>query len=277
VSGVGLRRYELDGTLDPSFEAPTTPDDLRVDASGRILALLNFFGVRRLLGDGAADGDFGDAGTATTSFPEWPSTEALTLVEDPDGNLVGGGRLRASSASDDGFALARFRGGDLAPGTPLAGKTLKLTSSPNPASKKLTLASVDPGLSLGAGPDTADDPRLSGATLRVRSVAGAPFDATHTLPASGWSAIVKRGALAGWQFRDSTGVVRQVRLEAGRRLKVTARGAALTHDLSADPAPVSVTLRMGDSAMCFAFGGQTKFSAGRSYRAKNAPAPASCE
>jgi len=273
-SGAGLGRYELDGAFDPSFDTSAAPDDLALGATGHILSLLDWFGVRRLLADGTTDDDFG---SATTSFAGWPSTEAVTLVEDANGDIVVGGRLRASNSSDDGFALARFRGGELVPGTPLAGKALTLKSSSNPSSKRLALASVDAGLGLGAGPDTVDDPRLAGATLRVSSDAGAPFDATYVMPAAGWSAIIKRGELVGWQFRHPTGVVRLAQIEAGRRLKVVARGAELTHDLTANPDAVSVTLSLGDHAMCFEFGGQVRFSAERSYRAKNALAPASCE
>lgn len=73
----------------------------------------------------------------------------------------------------------------------------------------------------------------------------------------------------GWWVQRS--VIKSATLKAGKLAKVTGKGAALEHQLTTDPKPVAVVLRVGGERACLAFGGTTKFVAG-TFSAKNAPA-----
>jgi hypothetical protein len=143
----------------------------------------------------------------------------------------------------------------------------------------LTVASQkDAALTLGRGPGSADDPTLHGARLLVAS-SSAPgaFTTLYPLDATtgAWSATSKRGTTTGYVFK-SGGPIATVRIRAGKTLAVTGKGAGLGHDLDADPNPVAVVLEIGEHRYCLAFGGDTRFTANKRYRAKKAPAPAAC-
>jgi hypothetical protein len=61
-----------------------------------------------------------------------------------------------------------------------------------PATRRLRASSRDPDLGLGRGNGSADDPRSSGATLRIRSVA-MRVDTIFALPEPRWKRIGKGG------------------------------------------------------------------------------------
>jgi hypothetical protein len=148
-----------------------------------------------------------------------------------------------------------------------------------PDKARLAIASAkDRALTLGRGPDSADDPTQHGGRLVVASADGADaFTTVYPLEAAtgSWSAVRRRGAVVGYAFR-SGGPIATVDIRSGKTLEVTGRGAGLGHDLDADPNPVTVGLVIGEHAYCLQFGGKTSFTAGKRYQAKNAPAPAAC-
>jgi len=160
-------------------------------------------------------------------------------------------------------------------------KTLAVKDHADPVRRKLTLGSKDDGLGIGEGNDSADDPTLAGATLRVLTAAGCdgPCDATYALPAEGWRLIGKPGENEGYQYTDrllTAGPVKKVSVRAGKVLKVIAQGEQLGHSLSTDPSPIDVVLTLGTQQLCFRSGGTTLFRAGRKFTASNAPAPDAC-
>jgi len=162
----------------------------------------------------------------------------------------------------------------------LAGKRLTMKDHSDPARRALTVDAKDAGVGIGAGNGSGDDPTQHGATLRVRTAAGCagPCDATYVLPAVGWKRIGVSGQDKGYRYSDkmlAAGPVKQVSVSTGKRVKISAKGAALA-PLATDPSPVDVTLTLGSSRSCVAFGGTMRFIPGRSLIAVDAPAPASC-
>jgi cysteine-rich repeat protein len=160
----------------------------------------------------------------------------------------------------------------------LTAKKLVLKDGSDPSRRGLTLSSSDRTLDGGS---PADDPTVAGATLRVRTTAGCggPCDATYTLPAGGWQPIGTPGQNKGYKYYDkllASGPVKKVTVTPGKRLKIVAKGEHLAHQLAADPAPVDVVFALGTRRACMRFGGTTKLTAGRTFVASNAPAPAAC-
>ena len=165
--------------------------------------------------------------------------------------------------------LVSLAGRALAADALLTGRRLALSPG------GLSLVSQDPAIGLGAGENSADDPVLNGGTLRVLSIEGDVFDTTYSLPTSGWRRIRNNGGVVtGYVFRG-TGVVRSVRVLAGNKIKVRARGA-VGHTLAGNPAPVRVTLTLGAFQSCMTFGGTVSARANRRYLATDAPAPDTC-
>jgi len=290
ADGFDLARFVGAGVPDPgvcsggvaSRAGTSIAAELTVDGDGRLLVagrhregeLDRPFAVMRVLDDGSLDPTFAGGAPASTTFDGAPATAANGIATDSDGNLVLSGALAAEPNQGQGFALARFVG-SMAPGTPLAGRTLKLEASDDPARRRLVALSVDPAIDLGDGADSGDDPRIAGATLRVHSDAG--FDATYGLPAAGWMAITSKGVVVGWRYRADAGPVGRVIVQRGRRLRIVGRGEGLEHTLATNPDPVGVTFTLGGHRVCMAFGGTVQVKDARSLRARNAPAPASCE
>lgn len=160
----------------------------------------------------------------------------------------------------------------------VSGSKLQLRDAPGKAQRRaLALRSTDAALTLGGGNGSADDPRTGGATLRVRSVAGA-FDTTYPLPASGWKRIGKEGAGKGYRYVDRklvSGPLASLTLKP-KLLVVSGRGAGLQQTLTANPDPVSVALTVGGARYCLSFGGTVKYVAGKKLSAANANAPTLC-
>ncbi len=159
----------------------------------------------------------------------------------------------------------------------ISGKMLSLRANPtSPTRKTVSFSSKDPSITLGAGNGTADDPTISGATLRV---VGGSFDDTYNLPASGWQYMFKPGQGKGYKYKDSAqanGPIKTASIKPGKFLKASGKGMALGHTLATDPQPVSLVFSSGPKPYCMSFGGTIKFKVDRSFSAKDAPAPASC-
>jgi hypothetical protein len=144
-----------------------------------------------------------------------------------------------------------------------------------PQKRRLILLVKDPGLTLGRGNGSDDDPTLHGGSLRVVAIGGAAFDDTYDLAAPGWRYIRKAGDARGYKFSKGT-PVRKVLLKPGKVLKIVAKGDALGHDLTLAPDAVQVEVRLGEQRYCLAFADGLVFKAGKKLLGKNAPAPAAC-
>lgn len=161
-----------------------------------------------------------------------------------------------------------------------SGRRLVLSTSDDPAKKRLDVQSVDTSIGLGLGNGSFDDPVEHGGSLRVRTAdgCGGPCDDTYALAnqpgLESWSYTGKAGDGAGYRYRSKlTGL--KVLVKPGRKLRVFGRGA-FGHELAAAPGPVDVTLALGLHRYCFRFGGSTAFHAGASFRASDAAAPPTC-
>src|SRR5262249_43609264 len=162
----------------------------------------------------------------------------------------------------------------------LAGTACSLKSDPANADKRrATITSRDATIALAGGPGSPDDPRTSGAILRIAAAPGGAFDRTYRLPAAGWTALGTPPGTTGYRYRDAHrvyGPVRELRLQPGRQLKVQAAGSALDVTLDANPGPVDVVLAIGSVHYCLEFGGAVTYRASRTVTAKGAPPPSAC-
>ena len=161
-------------------------------------------------------------------------------------------------------------GGDV----PVAGRLLLLKDSPNAQKRRLVLVSKDPTVTIGQGQGSGDDPTQHGGSLRVRSLS-AGFDATYDLEPIGWRLLKKRDPAKGWKYNKGNAIKLAV-LKNGKVLRIVGRGAALQHALAMDPNPVAVAFALGARRYCMEFGGAPKFTAGKSFSARDAAAPVKC-
>jgi hypothetical protein len=154
----------------------------------------------------------------------------------------------------------------------LAGKKLLLKDKPGKPQKRGIDCIATGALTLGGGNGSGDDPVDAGGSLRIR---GAGFDDTYELPASGWKYQGKEGAGKGYRFAKGA-AVKSVLVKPGKTIRILGKGSALGHSLATNPAPVDVTLRLGDRRYCMRFGGTIQFKDGTKLLAKSAPAPGDC-
>jgi hypothetical protein len=81
----------------------------------------------------------------------------------------------------------------------------------------------------------------------------------------------------GWKFTKGGAVKKKVLVEAGKQLRIVAKGAGLGHSLAVDPAQVDVVLTLGDRAYCLGFGGPTAtWVEGKKFLVKDTAALAAC-
>lgn len=119
----GLARYNVDGSLDPTFGSggKTTVTfvpfsdfnefihALAVQPDGKILAagfVSNDFGMARFNVDGSLDTSFGDGGKVRTDF-SGRTDDAMRIALQPDGHILLAGRS-IQFLSDEDLALARY-------------------------------------------------------------------------------------------------------------------------------------------------------------------------
>jgi hypothetical protein len=147
------------------------------------------------------------------------------------------------------------------------GLALKLGASlTSPSAKKLQLKIRD--LSLQSIPD----PRTNAVTLVVKEGAA---QQSYSLPAANWQlrgtkyaykdSHLLQGPIKSASFDPKTGYI-----------KLVAKGVQLRHSLTPMPDKVDVILTIGGDRVCAEFGGTIHVSAGRSFVAIRAPAPAAC-
>jgi hypothetical protein len=115
------------------------------------------------------------------------------------------------------------------------------------------------------------DPRITGATLYVGRVGVGDVTALD-LPADGWSGT--GGAPTDFKYKSRSGAVVAARIIDGRSIRLSARGDG-AYPLGGVPqGGVGVIIDVGGLRFCGFFGGQVTKDGGRSFRARNAPAPA---
>jgi glucose/arabinose dehydrogenase len=186
------------------------------------------------------------------------------IVFGPDGALyyvaTGGGEVRRVAPA--------AAGGD----QPVAGRKLSLRDNVDPARKRLSMQAKDL-IQLG-GP--GDDPTVVGGTLRVVS---ASFDDTYPLPAVNWKVIGDPTDHKGFKYTDkllAAGPIKSAQVKTLKLVKASGKGTGLGHALATNPDPVTTVLTLGAQRYCATFGGTVKFTAGKSFVAKLAAAPAAC-
>jgi hypothetical protein len=154
-------------------------------------------------------------------------------------------------------------------------KLLLKDKAGKPQKRRLILLAKDPGLTLGRGNGSDDDPVVRGGSLRVVATGGSAFDDVYELPATGWGYVKKAGDERGYKFSKGT-PVRKVLLKAGKALKIVAKGEGLGHDLGVPPDAVQVELRLGEQRYCLTFDQGLVFKPGTKLLGKNAAAPTAC-
>jgi hypothetical protein len=151
---------------------------------------------------------------------------------------------------------------------PLPGAKLRLLDASGPLGRRTYVALRD----------TADaiplpDPRITGATLYVGRVGVGEVTAL-ALPAEGWSAT---GAVpTDFKYKSRSGAVVAARIIDGRSIRLSARGDGAYALGGVPQGAVGVIIDVGGVRFCSLFGGSIARDDGRSFRARNAPAPASC-
>src|SRR5262249_57829220 len=157
----------------------------------------------------------------------------------------------------------------------ISGLELTLSGDVDPNKQAVDVLSKDPTIAIGAN-GSADDPTVTGGSLRVRS---SVFDNTYSLPSPGWAPVGKPGKSSGYRFKNKTGPIGSVIVQAGKIIKVRGKGSLGT-SLAGDPRPVDVVLQVGGKTYCAQFGGPgggaVEFKPGKIFAANNAPPAVSC-
>lgn len=158
--------------------------------------------------------------------------------------------------------------------TPIASTSIQLKDDPaKPAKRGVALAVSKEPLVVPAD----IDPTVDGATVRVVS---STFDTSYALPASDWKQVLKKGVVTGYTYADSKlllGPISGVKMSVGK-LKITGKGAGLSHSLASEPQNVFIVLSSGDVTLCAGVGATSKktYKTGKSFKGAKNPAPASC-
>jgi hypothetical protein len=149
----------------------------------------------------------------------------------------------------------------------LPGTKIQLSDTSGPVSRRNYVALRD-----GAQPAPLPDPRVTGATASIGRV-GAGEVTVLDLPASGWSGSSSTG---DYKFKSRSGAVVAARLDAGRSIRLSARGNG-AYPLGGTPqGGVGVIVDVGGVRFCAFFGGTIVKDDGVRFRARKAPAPANC-
>lgn len=150
---------------------------------------------------------------------------------------------------------------------PLPGTKMQLSDTSGPGDRRNYVALRDGDQSV---PFPA--PTITGATASIGRV-GAGEVTVLDLPASGWSGSPTTG---DYKFKSRSGAVISARLNAGRSIRLSARGDA-AYPLGGTPqGGVGIIIDVGGVRFCGFFGGTIVKDDGQRFRARTAPAPAGC-
>jgi hypothetical protein len=208
-------------------------------------------------------------GSATTTTTATSSSTTTTVVTSTTSTTVEPSSTTTTTATSSTSTTT-------VPAQLLSGKKLLLKWRPDDTKKSLLdLLAKDAALTLGDGPDSADDPTLAGGSLRIYAAGGDGFDDTYELPAAQWRYASKKKPESGYKFGKGDPIT-SVLVKAGKQVKIVGKGTALGHTLASDPRPVLIELRLGAERYCFEFGGSVTFAANKKYLAKKAPAASAC-
>jgi glucose/arabinose dehydrogenase len=265
---------EQPGDVDPIF---TYPHSGPTSLGGCIIG-----GSFAPSGFGGLDGDyfFGDCDSSNvySAAPtgvqrDGVSTPALFLSSgDTPSDMIFGPDGALYYVAESGGEVRRVAPIQSGSDQPVLGTKITLKDNADPTRKSLTVQAKD-AIVLGGA---ADDPTSFGGSLRVVS---ADFDDTYPLPAGNWLPIGDPSEHKGFKYKDklrAAGPLKSAQVRAGKLVKASGKGTMLGHSLATDPEPVTVVLTLGTRRYCATFGGTVKFTAGRSFTAKLAPAPATC-
>ncbi len=166
---------------------------------------------------------------------------------------------------------------------PMLGQSLVIRDdSRAPARRSVTLTTHGDAI-VPPEADSATDPRTAGAWILLNNPRTFEFDGFF-LPAQSWKAIVRKGVVSGYRYggKGAFGPCTSVVIVRGK-IKAACRGDAIGYSLD-EPAQesIAVTLYADPHLYCTTFGGKivndTPASGKRAgtFRARNAPAPATC-
>jgi hypothetical protein len=206
---------------------------------------------------------------------------AIGLAVDPAGDHVVAGQVREPTADFPDFGRSIFtvvRARD-----EVSGNKFSLRDrAADPTARKLRLDVRDSELTAPT-PAGAADPTIGGASFEIFNATSGEH-ATIALDAGAWSGIGSPAGARGYRYKSKTGPCAKVSLERGR-LRVQCKGAGVDFSLD-EPAQGALAVRLttGSSALhyCAVFGGTVQVDSaaapdhGGEFRAKDAPAPASC-
>jgi hypothetical protein len=231
------------------------------------------------------------------SSSAWSARACTTNADCDDHNVCNGTESCQAGVCVPGTPITCNDGSPCTTDTcdPVAGCTFTAANGCMVSGKLLRLQHVQRGnylrLGLQTGQDitgtafpannTADDPVINAATLRVFTTTGDKFDNTYAMPASNWSYIGSAGGNQGYIYKDLHNVVGPINIcviRNGKKNKVKGRGPLLNFSLNANPEPVQVVLHFGLTGRqyCLAFGGRPDFTSGVRFSAFAAPAPNAC-
>ena len=160
---------------------------------------------------------------------------------------------------------------------PAAGKLLVVSDRGDPARRVLKFKHTDATLVTASAGGPNDPTIADGAVWLTNPTTGET--AMLPLPAANWRArAVPEGTV--WEYRDATqlaGPCQNVRIDPRRRITAKCRGAGIAFSLD-ETVQGSLAIRIETGAMpyCALFGGTIASDRPGIFKAKSAPAPASC-
>jgi hypothetical protein len=164
------------------------------------------------------------------------------------------------------------------PDCPVGGHRIKLGARHTATDQRVTVQTEKEATAAFPLNNSADDPVLHGATLRVFTETGDQFDETYQLPKDNWNYTGNIGQNSGYVYRDLTslhGPIKLALIRPGNGWKAKG-GGALGLSLTSNPNPVQVVLTFATTQVCMSFGGLARYNPGVAFKSVRAAAPADC-
>lgn len=203
---------------------------------------------------------------------------ALALDVDAAGNPIAAGALANEGTVRD-FSVVKLDAASGALG-PLAGRSISFRDPGLEVQRRMNFIVKDRAVKVPI-PDSAQDPRTAGATVRIFNPTTLE-EAVFALPAgAGWKGLGNPKGSKGYKYRDNTGgACSAVTVVNGKTLKVVCRGVHGALPFSLDEAQQgSLTVSVdfgGTTPVCAVFGGTISKDEPTKFKAKSAPRPSSC-